>query len=156
MLNSTLCDCSDSYILVNGITTIVGGAFVAAIIAYRNSKNVILKNCIPFTVCISEINNIHLYHEKYLDIVMQMCNLTEYIYNYVKTRETLEKYCTDKPNNNITDVNHLNLNQNLQIIVLPSKYSSNFWRNLEMSLINYEITLPGTFAITDTKFFFQL
>ena len=102
MLKSTPCDCSDTYILVKEIIAIAAGAFAAAIITYRNNKKVILKDYIPLTVCISEINNIHLDHEKDLDIVMQMGNLMKYIYNYVKAKGNLWKYCTDEPNNNIT------------------------------------------------------
>ena len=56
-------------------------------------------------------------------------------------------------------------------ITVPFKYLSNFWRNLEMPLINCEVNLiltwsstsvianstgAGRFAITDTKIMFQL
>ena len=43
MLNSSLCDYSDAYMLVSG--TITGGE--------NNGKSVILKNCALFTDCIS-------------------------------------------------------------------------------------------------------
>ena len=48
MLRSSLCDCSDAYILVEGNTTAA---------ANNTNKNVIFKNCAPFTNCISKINN---------------------------------------------------------------------------------------------------
>ena len=56
-------------------------------------------------------------------------------------------------------------------IVVPLKYLSNFWRTLEMSLINWEINLELTwssdcviansteeekFAITETKLYVQV
>ena len=48
MLRSSLCDCSDAYILVKGNTTAA---------ANNTNKKVIFKNCAPFTNCISKINN---------------------------------------------------------------------------------------------------
>ena len=54
MLRSSLCDYSDAYILMSGIIT------VAALAAGRGNNNLqaVVKNCAPFTNCISEINNI--------------------------------------------------------------------------------------------------
>ena len=40
-------------------------------------KKVILKNCAPFTNCISEINNTQIDNAKDIDIVMPMYNLIE-------------------------------------------------------------------------------
>ena len=49
MLNASLCDYSDAYILVERRTTVVGqGADDAAIAADRNDKEVVFKNCAPF------------------------------------------------------------------------------------------------------------
>ena len=60
MLKSSLWDCSDACILVRGtITVIADGANAAATAADRNNKQVIFKNCAPFTDCICEINNTH-------------------------------------------------------------------------------------------------
>ena len=41
-------------------------------------KGVIFKNCVPFTDCISEINNAQIDSRKHLDAVMSMYNLIEY------------------------------------------------------------------------------
>ena len=58
MLKSSLWNYSDSYILIKGTITVVGqGAVDAAIAADRNNKQAILKNCVPFISCISEMNN---------------------------------------------------------------------------------------------------
>ena len=48
-------------------------------------KIVIFKNCVPFTNCISKINNTDIDNAKYIDIVMPMYNLIEYSHNYSKT-----------------------------------------------------------------------
>ena len=58
MLKSSLCDYRDAYILVSGTITVVGaGADVVAIVADRDNKQVLFKNCAPFTDCITEKNN---------------------------------------------------------------------------------------------------
>ena len=58
MLKPNLCDYSDPYILVKGTITITGaGADAAARQADERDKEVVFKNCAPFTNCISEINN---------------------------------------------------------------------------------------------------
>ena len=93
---------------------------------------------------------------------MPMYNLIEYSENYSKTSGSLREYCEEIPavNNNgdITDFNGANAtdsfnfktkitgqtNDNGRIdveIMVPLKYLSNFWRTLEMPLINCEIEL---------------
>ena len=46
-LESSLCDCSDAYILVTGNINITGG---------NNNTKVAFKNCVPFNKCRTEIN----------------------------------------------------------------------------------------------------
>ena len=71
MLKSSLCDYSDSYILVNRKIPITGARDdVAAIQADERDKGVVFKNCAPFTNCITEINNTQVYNAKDIDIVM--------------------------------------------------------------------------------------
>ena len=55
MLRSSLCDCSDAYILVKGNITVNNTAADGAA-ANNKNKKVILKNCAPFTNCISKTN----------------------------------------------------------------------------------------------------
>ena len=54
VIRSSLCDYSETYILVKGTITVPNTGNAAA----PNSRNrkVIFKNCAPFTDCISEIN----------------------------------------------------------------------------------------------------
>ena len=54
MLRSTLCDYSDTHILVNGKITITGaGDHAAARQVDERDKGVAFKNCAPITNCIS-------------------------------------------------------------------------------------------------------
>ena len=137
--------------------------------ANNTNKKVIFKNCAPFTNCISKINNEQIDNAEYIDIVMPMYNLIEYSDNYSKTSGSLWQYCKEIPavNNagNIVDFNGANAtdsfnfktkitgqtaanNNNGNIagrvdveIMVPLKYLSNFWRTLEMPLINCEVEL---------------
>ena len=181
MLKSSLCDYSDTYIFVKGTITINGiGADAAARRADERDKGMAFKNCAPFTNCISEINNAQVDNAKDIDIVMPMYNLIEYSDNYAKTTGSLWQYFRDEPNDNLADSEsfkskikitgktRVNDNEKHVEIMVPLKYLSNFWRTLEMSLINCEINLiltwsstcvitnsngAGTFAITDTKLY---
>ena len=86
MLESSLCDYSDAYILVKGTITITGaGDNAAARQADERDKGVVFKSCAPFTNCISKINNTQVDNAKDIDIVMPMYNLKEYSDNYAKT-----------------------------------------------------------------------
>ena len=78
MLRSSLCDYSDAYILVKGNITVNNTAADGAA-ANNTNKKVIFKNCAPFTNCISKINNTQIDNAEYIDIVMPMYNLIEYI-----------------------------------------------------------------------------
>ena len=52
MLNASFCDYSDAYILVEGIPTVAGqGADDAEIVADKNNKEIVFKNCAPFIKC---------------------------------------------------------------------------------------------------------
>ena len=73
MLRSSLCDCSDAYILAKGNITVNNNAG-ASDAANNIGKKVIFKNCAPFTNCISKINNAQIDN----NIVMPIYNLIEY------------------------------------------------------------------------------
>ena len=96
MLKSSLCDCSDAYILAKGTIT-VADTSTADAAPNNTNKKVIFKNCAPFTNCISEINNTQVDNAKDIDIVMPMYNLIEYSNNYSKTLGSLWQYCKDIP-----------------------------------------------------------
>ena len=118
------------------------------------------KNCAPFINCKTEINNTEIDNAKDIDIVMPMYNLIEYSYNYSKTSGSLWKYYKDEPNDNLTDSESFKskikitritpANGNIKIveIIVPFKYLSNFWRTLEMPLINCEVSLILTWSST--------
>ena len=163
MLKSSLCDYSDAYILVKGTISVTNTAGAAPNII---NKKVIFKNCASFTNCISEINNTQIDNAKDIDIVMPMYNLIEYSDNYAKTTGSLWQFSKDIParndNNEITVFTRNNLtdsfnfkvkftgqtgNKDVEIMV-PLKYLSNFWRTLEMPLINCEVNLILTWPST--------
>ena len=75
MLRSSLCDYSDAYILVKGNITVNNTTCAAA--ASNTNTKVIVKNCAPFTNCISKISNTQIDNAEYIDIVMSMYNLIE-------------------------------------------------------------------------------
>ena len=78
MLRSSLCNYSDAYILVKGNITVNNNAGASAA-ANNTNKKLILKNCAPFTNCISKINNTQIDNAEYTDIVMPMYNLKNII-----------------------------------------------------------------------------
>ena len=87
MLRSSLCDYSDSHILVKGTITVPNTGTAAA--PNNRNKEVIFKNGAPFTDCIGEINNKQIDHAKGIDVVMSLYNLIEYSANYSKTSRIL-------------------------------------------------------------------
>ena len=99
---------------------------------------------------------------------MPIYNLIEYSDNYAKTSGSLWQYCLDihaLNNNAIVDFTENNLTDSLNFkvkitgqtgdngtknveIMFPLKYLSNFWRTLEMPLINCEVNLDLTWSST--------
>ena len=106
--------------------------------------------------------------------------MIEYSDNYSKTSGSLWQYYKDDRHNNtensesfkykikITRKTPDNGNTKDVEIIVPSKYLSNFWRTLEIPLINCEVNLIltsskdcfitnseglGKFAITETKLY---
>ena len=181
ILRSNLCNYADSYIHVKGTITITSeGDNAAAERADERDKGVTFKNCAPFTKCISRINNTDIDNAHDIDIVMPMYNLIEYSDNYSKTSGSLRQYYKDDPNDNLANSESFKSkvkitgktpnNGNTKDVerIVPLKYLSNFWRTLEMSLINCEVniiltwskdcvitnsTSDGKFAITETKLY---
>ena len=104
MLNASLCDYSNSYILVEGRITVAGqGANVAVIATDRNDKEVVFKNCAPFIKCIRKINNAEVDNVEDLDFLIPIYNLLEYSENYAKTSASLWQYCSGEPDDIIGD-----------------------------------------------------
>ena len=151
VLKPNLCDYAEAYILVNGTIT--------AAAADTNTR-LALKNCAPFTKCNLEINDEHVDIAENLDITMPMYNLIEYSDNYQDSSAILYQYTRDEPPEgdpipNLTADNSssfkykVSLLGNLNLdgaiakrsvkVVVPLKYLSNFFRSLEMPLINCKI-----------------
>ena len=89
---------------------------------------------------------------------MPMYNLIEYSDNSLKTSESSWQYYKDEPDGNLADSESFKSKvkitgntpadgntKDVEIIV-PLKYLSNFWRTLEMPLINCEVNLILTWS----------
>ena len=83
MIKSNLCDYSDTCIYCKRIMAISDTG--TAVVPYNVDKKVIIKNCGPFTNCISEIDNIQLDVAHDIDVAMAMYNFIEYGDIYLKT-----------------------------------------------------------------------
>ena len=131
----------------------------------KGNKAVAFKNNAPFVNCISKINGIKINNAEDLDVVMPMYNLLEYSKNYRKRTGSLWNYYRDEPSNPLSsnsesfkyktsimgntynvgddddnyDTNKVGKNETE--IVIPIKYLSNFWKSLDIPLINYEVEL---------------
>ena len=152
-IKSSLCDYSDAFILVTGDITVYSD----------NNTDVALKNCVPFYTCTAKINDIFVDKANHIYIAMPMYNVIEYSDNYSDTSGSLWQFKRDEVPANNADltidnsqsfkykaallgktanaVNNTNSSVKEAKIVVPLKYLSNFWRSLEMSLINYKIYL---------------
>ena len=178
VLKPNLCDYAEAYILIDGS--------IRAAAADANTR-LALKNCAPFTKCNLEINDEHVHTAENLDITMPMYNLIEYSDNYQDSSATLYQYKRDEPPEDdavadLTTDNSSSLKYKISLlgnsvvanniarinvkVAIPLKYLSNFFRSLEMPLINCKIKLNLTwkkecvlssddgnavFVINDTK-----
>ena len=153
---------------------------------------VLFKNCALFTSCISRRNNIQIDDTQYIDVAMPMYNLIENSDNYSEISGFLWQHFRDvlaaDNDGAVTDFNEANVTDSLNLkeklagqasingtknveIMVPLKYLINFWRTLEMPLINSEVTLDlnwsenymivatnvavqaSAFSITDAKLY---
>ena len=155
VLKPNLCDYAEAYILVDGT--------IRAAAADANTR-LALKNCAPFTKCNLEINDEHVDTAENLDIVKPMYNLIEYSDKYQNSSAALYQYKRDEPPdvlaNNLTRDNSNSFKYKVELlgdpvhaggiarrnvkVVVPLKYLSNFFRSLEMPLINCKIKLNLT------------
>ena len=156
VLKPNLCDYAEAYILIDGT--------IKAAAANANAR-LTLKNCAPFTKCNLEINDEHVDTAENLDITMPMYNLIEYSDNYQNSSATLYQYKQDEPPE-ANAINDLTTNtsstfkykvellgnpvldgniakRSVKVVVLL-KYLRNFFRSLEMPLINCKIKLNLT------------
>ena len=161
MLRSDLCNYYDGYVWVKGAITTTNPNNNA-----NFGRRLTLENNAPFISSVSKINGELVENVEDLDIVMPMYNLLEYSKNYEKASGSLFNYYRDEPNEaeiandngaiNILIRNSKSFDYKTEIagsldageneredvtIAIPLKYLGNFWRSLDIPLINCEITL---------------
>ena len=149
VLKPNLCDYAEAYILVDGTIRAANAV---------NATRLALKNCAPSTKCNLEINDEHVDTSENLDIVMPMYNLIEYSDNYQDSSATLYQYKRDEPPeaDAVADLTADNSDSFKYKIKLLGKVTEvagnaagvrkliNFFRSLEMPLINCKIKLNLT------------
>ena len=160
-IKSSLCDYSDACILVTGnitVTRTIAGNPVQRKQVLTEATQVVFKNCAPFKDCRTEVNDTFVDYADFINITMPMYNLIEYSDNYSDTSGSLWQFKRDEIINNadVTNDNNApsfkykaNLIGNTETngtkkgvkIAIPLKYLSNFWRSLEIPLINCKIEL---------------
>ena len=123
---------------------------------WRRLENVLARR-------LEDVNNTQTDNAEYIDIVMPMHNLIEYSDNYSKTSGSLWQYCKDilavNDNGDIVYFNGANATDSFNFktkikaqtdddgeinnveIMVPLKYLINFWRTLEIILINCEVSV---------------
>ena len=148
------------------------------------------KNCVPFSTCTTKINDVFVDEANHSYIATPMHNLIEYSDNYSDTSRSLWQFKRYEVPDNDTDLtvdnsqsfkhkaalsekradaaNNTNSSVKDAKIIVPLKYLSNFWRSLEMPLINCKVYLElnwiedcilssagntAKFAITDAKLY---
>ena len=118
------------------------------------------RNWFAFISCISKINNALIDNAEDLAIVMPIYSLTEYSENYSRAAGTLSNYYRNETNSGAVGIINYSIKHskysNCKIsitgelegknteevkIVMPLKHLSNFWRTLDMPLINCEVSL---------------
>ena len=131
-----LCDYSDAYILVTGNIKVQNG---------NDATRVAIKNCHPFTRTSFKLNDEQVYTADNLDLTMNLYNMLEYSDNYEDTTGSLYQYKRPESNSeNVpanTDPNFANVHRiwkNIKILI-PLKYISKFFKNLELPLINTKL-----------------
>ena len=155
-IESSLCDYSGAYILVTGnIAVKRRNAAHTADVALGAITQVAFKNCMPFEV---EINGTFVDYADFLNIAMPMHSLIEYSDNCSDSSGSLRSFKRDDIVNNANvsnDDNALSFKYKANVIgdtenngtktgvkiAVPLKYLTNFWRSLEMLLINCKVEL---------------
>ena len=143
---------NNAFILVTGNITVTAD----------NNTDVGFKNCAPFCTCTMKINDIFVDEASHIYITMLMYNLIEYSDNYSGTSESLWQFKRDEvlvKDADLTIDNSQSFKYKVTLlektasyndgksfvkdakIVVRLKYLSNFWRSLEIPLINCKVYL---------------
>ena len=154
-------------------------------IEFSETTQVAFKNWAPFKKYLTEIDGTLVGEANFINITMPMYNMIEYSDNYSDTSGSLWGFKWNEIDNNADVSNDDNApsfkykasnisntenneTKNGVKIAVPLKYLSNFWRSLEMPLINCKVELSlkwiencvlataananeATFKITDAK-----
>ena len=132
VIKPKLCDYSDAYILVTGN------------IQNKPENSVVdFKNCALFRTCDVTINYEHVEKAEDLDIVMPMYNLLEYSDNYQDSTGLYQTERDEPPDDN-ANVGNATKRKKEVVKLVSLKYVSNFFRSLEMPLVNCKIYLELT------------
>ena len=133
------------------------------IVAANNNTDVAFKNCAPFPTCTTKINEIFVDEPNHIYIAMPMYNFIEHSDDYSDTWGRLWQFKRDEvPVGNVdltinnsqsfkynaallrktaAAVNNTNSSVKKVKIVVRLNYLSDFWRSLEMPLINCKVDL---------------
>ena len=146
------------------------------------ATQVVFETCASFEKCRAEINETFVDETDFINITMPIYNLIEYSDKYSDTSGSFWQFKRDEITNNADVSNDNNAisfkfkanlignkenngTKNGVKIAVPLKYLSNFWRSLEMPLINCKVEISlkwyerylltaattATFKITDAK-----
>ena len=151
-IKSSLCDYSDAFILVPGNITV----------AANNDTDCAFKNCAPFSTCTTKINDIFVDEANHIYIAIPMYNLIEYSDNYSDISVKIWQFKRDEVTDKNADLSidnfqsfkykaallakTANHNDGKSFVkeaklVVPLNYFNNFWRSIEMPLINCKVYL---------------
>ena len=159
MLRSDICHFNDAYIVVKGTVTVTNPDNA------KRNKPAAFTNNAPIISCISKLNGVKIDNAEDLDVEMPMYNLLEYSKNYGKTIDSLWNYYRDEPNNPLSsnsdsfkyktsiqentynvavgeegyDANKVGKNETEVVISL--QHLNNFWKSLNIPLINCKVEL---------------
>ena len=153
IIKSSLCDYSDAFISVTGNITVNS----------CDNTDDAFKYCVPFSKCTTKIKDVVVDEANCIYIEMPMYNLIEYSNNHSDISGSLWHFKRDEVPNNDADltidnsqsfiyeaallaktanaVNNANSSVKYAEIVVPLKCLNNFWRSLEMPLINCMVYL---------------
>ena len=154
MFRSDLWDFSDAYIVVKGEIIVINPNNA------KRNKVVAFKNNAAFINCISKINGVKTDNTEDLHVVMPMYNLLEYSKKYKKRARSLWNYYRNEPSDLLstnsesfkykTSIVGKTPQDNASItnakVFILLKHLSNFWRALNIPLINCEVELILTWS----------
>ena len=146
-IESSLCDYSDAYIL-----------FAGNITATPNAATQVVFKIVHHLKIVEQINDTFVDYANFINITMPIFNLIEYSDNYSDTSGSLWGFKRDEIVNNAGVTNDDNApsfkykasiigntedngRKNGVKIAVPLKYLSNFWKSLEIPLINCKVEL---------------